>query len=49
MPRLGEPVEPTIAGDRVTPWWRTVGAVAPPALSADAQSKLASIAPWPID
>ena len=49
MPRLGEPVEPTIAGDRVTPWWRTVGALASPAQSEEAEGKLASIAPWPID
>jgi L-ascorbate metabolism protein UlaG (beta-lactamase superfamily) len=49
MPRLGEPVEPAIGSDRVTPWWRTVGAVASPAESADAERKLASITPWPID
>ena len=49
MPRLGEPVEPAIGDDRVTPWWRTVGATAPPAVTTDAQGKLASLAPWPID
>jgi len=49
MPRLGEPVEPTIANDRVMPWWRTVGTVAPPAMTSDEESKLASITPWPID
>ncbi len=49
MPRLGEPIEPAIGDDRVTPWWRTVGAVAPPAQPTQAESKLASITPWPID
>jgi L-ascorbate metabolism protein UlaG (beta-lactamase superfamily) len=49
MPRLGEPFEPAIGDDRVMPWWRTVGAVAPAAEPADADSKLASITPWPID
>jgi L-ascorbate metabolism protein UlaG (beta-lactamase superfamily) len=49
MPRLGEPLEPTLASDRVTPWWRSVGAVAPPAMTSGEESRLASITPWPID
>lgn len=49
MPRLGEPVEPAHAPDRVDPWWRAVEAGGQPAVSEVAESKLSDTVPWPID
>src|SRR5258708_3258631 len=49
IPRLGESVEPPIGADRVAPRGRAVGAVPPPALPPEEETRLASIHPWPID
>jgi L-ascorbate metabolism protein UlaG (beta-lactamase superfamily) len=53
MPRLGEPVEPSLV-DGVTPWWRAVdaptsdGTAAAPA-TEQAVTTLPKAMPWPID
>jgi L-ascorbate metabolism protein UlaG (beta-lactamase superfamily) len=49
MPRLGEPVEPTLASGRVDPWWRSVESQEQPAAPAAADDKLPTTVPWPID
>jgi L-ascorbate metabolism protein UlaG (beta-lactamase superfamily) len=50
MPKLGQPVEPTLAGHRIDAWWRSVeGIVQPPPRPEVEEGKLASVAPWPLD
>ena len=48
MPRLGEPVEPALAADRVDPWWRSVDGAELP-VSESRESRLPTEIPWPID
>jgi L-ascorbate metabolism protein UlaG (beta-lactamase superfamily) len=49
MPRLGEPVEPTLADGRVDPWWRAVEGPALPARPEIAEGKLPAVVPYPLD
>ena len=49
MPRLGEPVEPAHAPDRVDPWWRVVDTGGRPVTLAAAGGGLSDTVPWPID
>ena len=53
MPRLGEPVEPDLAGD-VKPWWRGVDAAERDPLPAPAEPAMgvraaAPVLEWPLD
>ena len=47
MPRLGEPVEPKIASDRLEPWWRGVESEA--AAPSEQTGNLPTAVPWPLD
>jgi L-ascorbate metabolism protein UlaG (beta-lactamase superfamily) len=49
MPKLGEPVEPEHASERVDPWWRSVGSVEQPPASGATEGQLPAGMPWPID
>ena len=49
MPRLGQPVEPSLTDGRVEPWWRAVDSVAAVPETATAEGKLRAVAPWPLD
>jgi L-ascorbate metabolism protein UlaG (beta-lactamase superfamily) len=48
MPRLGEPVEPSLASGRVDPWWRSVDRAASPRESPR-ERELPVTMPWPLD
>lgn len=48
MPRLGEPVEPAHAPDRVEPWWRA-GTVRQPLAGAAPHGKPTGTIHWPLD
>jgi len=49
MPRLGEPIEPALAG-RVEPWWRVVDSTRrKPRSGAPVEVTLPKSMPWPID
>lgn len=47
MPRLGEPVEPAFASERIDPWWRGVDSAVEP--SGASEGALPSVMPWPPD
>ena len=49
MPRLGQPVEPSLIDGRVEPWWRAVDSVAAATGRETAEGKLPSVVPWPLD
>ena len=49
MPRLGEPVEPSRAGD-AKPWWRAVDAIEPEPRTGEVPAMtLPKTMPWPFD
>jgi L-ascorbate metabolism protein UlaG (beta-lactamase superfamily) len=52
MPKLGEPIEPSLVSGRIEPWWRSVDGMAGHAQAVDSGStddKLPRAVPWPID
>jgi L-ascorbate metabolism protein UlaG (beta-lactamase superfamily) len=49
MPRLGEPMEPTLASGRVDPWWRGAATLGQPPAVGAGESRLPGAVPWPID
>ena len=49
MPRLGEPVEPTLASGRPDPWWRAISGTIETLGAEAAEGKLSTAIPWPID
>lgn len=49
MPRLGEPVEPTLADGMVDPWWRSVESLTTREQPTAREPKLETTVPWPMD
>jgi L-ascorbate metabolism protein UlaG (beta-lactamase superfamily) len=49
MPKLGQPIEPTVMDGRVDPWWRAVDSVNQPLSPEATEGKLSSVVPWPLD
>jgi len=47
MPRLGEPIEPTLAHGPVQPWWRSIASASRAEESTEV--KLPTATPWPLD
>lgn len=49
MPRLGEPVEPQHASDRIDPWWRGADGPQPSAPRGSVRRRRSHAASWPLD